>query len=113
MLEVTLSVFLFFHYFSFYRQTEPHAASTQGPGCLMKGSASVLYLSIFSARDFEGFHCFNHWPPPALVSMTGASAAAMLEIFASGEAFFAGSEPVSRAFRFMAFHGAGILPWGH
>ena len=43
MLEVTLSVFLFFHHSSFYRQTEIHPASTQGPGCLMKGNASVWY----------------------------------------------------------------------
>jgi len=40
--------------------------------------------------------------------MTGAFAAAMLEPFASGKAFFPGSESVSGASRFMAFHGAGF-----
>ena len=67
-----------------------------------------MVLSIFFACDFEGFHCFNPWPPPAAVAVTGAFAAVMLEPFASGEAFSPGSEHVSGASRFMAFHGAGF-----
>ncbi|WP_290565389.1 hypothetical protein [Akkermansia sp.] len=113
MLEVTLSVFLFFHYFSFLPANGNLPGFNARPGLFDKGERFSIVLLIFSACDFEGFHCFNHWPPPAAVSVTGASAAAMLEIFASGEAFFPGSEPVSGASRFMAFHGAGILPWRH
>jgi hypothetical protein len=113
MLEVTLSVFLFFHHFSFLPANGNPPGFNTRPGLFDEGERFSMVLSIFSARDFEGFHCFNPWPPPAAVSVTGVLAAAMLEPFASGEAFFPGSEPVSGASRSHGVPWRWFLPWGH
>lgn len=71
-----------------------------------------MVLSIFFACDFEGFHCFNPWPPPAAVAVTGAFAAVMLEPFASGEAFSQVQNMLAGlpgSWRSMAL----VSPWGH